>query len=80
MKVPRDLSGRDLIKVLCRHWGYTVGHQKGSHVILETTEPQPGHVTVPNHNPVRIGTLHSILREVAQQKGVGKEEVLESLY
>lgn len=24
MKIPRDLSGRDLIKTLCRKWGYRI--------------------------------------------------------
>jgi len=39
MKIPRDLSGGELIHVLCRKWGYKEIHQHGSHVILETAEP-----------------------------------------
>jgi predicted RNA binding protein YcfA (HicA-like mRNA interferase family) len=31
MKIPRDVSGDDLIKALARY-GYAVTHQKGSHV------------------------------------------------
>ena len=80
MKLPRDLSGQELIRALCRHWDYVVGHQKGSHVILETIKPRSGHITVPNHNPIRIGTLNGILREVAEQKGVSKQDVLETLF
>ena len=41
MKVPRDLSGSQLIKVLCRDWGYRQVHQEGSHVILQTETPAP---------------------------------------
>lgn len=33
MKVPRDLSGAQLVKVLCRDWDYHQVHQEGSHVI-----------------------------------------------
>jgi len=33
MKIPRDLSGNDLAKTLCRQWGYRVIHQEGSHII-----------------------------------------------
>jgi len=33
---------------------------------------------VPDHNPVRIGTLNSILRLVARHKGVDKQAVLTS--
>lgn len=36
MKIPRDLSGAQLVKVLCRDWGYRVMHQEGSHIILQT--------------------------------------------
>ena len=36
MKLPRDLAGRALVKVLCRDWAYRVVHQEGSHIILDT--------------------------------------------
>jgi predicted RNA binding protein YcfA (HicA-like mRNA interferase family) len=42
MKLPRDLSGEDLIKHLCKYWEYQRVHQVGSHVILQTE--QPGHI------------------------------------
>jgi len=47
MKIPRDLSGSDLIKVLCRSWGYKQVHQVGSHVILETKEPSQHRLASP---------------------------------
>jgi len=34
MKIPRDLSGRDLVQALCREWGYRITHQEGSHLVL----------------------------------------------
>jgi hypothetical protein len=30
MKIPRDLSGHDLVQALCRNWGYRIIHQEGS--------------------------------------------------
>jgi len=39
MKLPRDLAGRALVKILCRDWAYRVVHQEGSHIILDTEEP-----------------------------------------
>jgi predicted RNA binding protein YcfA (HicA-like mRNA interferase family) len=33
MKIPRDLSGTELIKLLCKHYGYGRVNQEGSHVI-----------------------------------------------
>jgi predicted RNA binding protein YcfA (HicA-like mRNA interferase family) len=79
MKVPRDLSGAQLVKVLCRDWGYRVVHQEGSHLILQTDVPTPQRLSVPNHNPVRVGTLNSIVRAVSAHKGVERQQLLEAL-
>ena len=79
MKVPRDLSGTQLIKVLCRDWGYRQVHQEGSHVILQTETPGHQRLSVPNHNPLRVGTLNSLVRAVATHKGVDRQTVLDSL-
>jgi predicted RNA binding protein YcfA (HicA-like mRNA interferase family) len=59
MKLPRDLAGRALAKVLCRDWGYRVVHQEGSHIILETHVPSHQRISIPDHNPIRIGTLNA---------------------
>ena len=79
MKIPRDLSGRDLIKALCRSWGYKQVHQVGSHVILETEEPSHHRLAVPDHSALRVGTLNGILRAVAEHKRVIREDVLKTL-
>ena len=79
MKLPRDLSGVQLIKVLCRDWGYRQVHQEGSHVILQTETPGHQRLSVPNHNPLRVGTLNSIVRALATHKGVDRQELLDSL-
>jgi len=79
MKVPRDLSGATLIKVLCRDWDYQLVNQEGSHVILETKAPGHQRLSVPNHSPLRVGTLNAILRAVARHKGVERHTLLDSL-
>lgn len=79
MRLPRDLKGSDLARVLCRDWGYRVVHQEGSHIILQTEIPSHQRIPVPDHNPIRLGTLSSILRLVAKHKGVQREDILRSL-
>ena len=74
MKIPRDLNGRSLVKVLCRDWGYQVVNQEGSHIILQTDSPAHQRIPVPDHNPLRIGTLNSILRLVAAHKGIEEKQ------
>ena len=79
MKTPRDLSGRAFVKTLCRHWDYVELNQEGSHIILQTETPSRQRIPVPDHNPLRLGTLNSLLRFVSRHKGVEKEDVLRSL-
>ena len=79
MKLPRDLSGEDLIKHLCKHWEYQRVHQVGSHVIDQTQQPSPHRIAVPAHAALRVGTLNSILAAVAAHKGVSKEEILKGI-
>ena len=79
MKIPRDLSGCDLIKALSRSWGYKQVHQVGSHVILETEEPSHHRLAVPDHRTLRVGTLNGILRAVAEHKRVIREDILKTL-
>ena len=79
MKVPRDLSGAQLVKVLCRDWNYRVVHQEGSHIILQTDLPAHQRLSVPNHNPLRVGTLNGIVRAVSAHKGVERQKLLAAL-
>ena len=79
MKLPPDVSGRDLVKALCRDWGYRQVHQVGSHIILQTDVPGSHRISIPDHSPLRIGTFNAILRAVAQAKQVGKDALLRSL-
>jgi predicted RNA binding protein YcfA (HicA-like mRNA interferase family) len=78
VKIPRDLSGREVVKTLCRHWAYRQIHQEGSHIILQTDIPSPHRISIPDHHPVRVGTLNGILRAVALHKGVDKQDILAS--
>jgi predicted RNA binding protein YcfA (HicA-like mRNA interferase family) len=79
MKLPRDLSGEDLIKHLCKRRGYVRVHQVGSHVILQTQQPTPHRIAVPAHSALRVGTLNAILSAVAAHKSVAKEEIFKDI-
>jgi len=79
MKLPRDLSGEDLVKHLCKHWEYQKIHQVGSHIILQTQHPVPHRIAVPEHTPLRIGTLNGILSSIAAHKNVPKEAILKDI-
>jgi predicted RNA binding protein YcfA (HicA-like mRNA interferase family) len=79
MKLPRDLSAAELIKALTRR-GYLMTRQKGSHIRLTTQQNGEHHVTLPKHDPLRVGTLSGILRDVADHFGVSREDLLGELF
>jgi predicted RNA binding protein YcfA (HicA-like mRNA interferase family) len=79
MKLPRDLSGSDLIKLLCKHYGYRRINQEGSHVLLQTEQPRHHRIAIPEHKTLRLGTLNSILNAIARVHGIEKAEILEKL-
>ncbi len=79
MKLPRDLSGAGLVKAL-EKLGYEVTRQTGSHIRLTTTENGEHHLTVPAHDPIKIGTLNAILKDVANHFELDREALLEQLF
>ncbi|HEX3451233.1 MAG TPA: type II toxin-antitoxin system HicA family toxin [Isosphaeraceae bacterium] len=79
MKLPRNLSGEDLAKALER-LGYQVTRQTGSHLRLTTDQNGEHHATIPRHDSLRIGTLSSILRDIAEHHGLSKDDLTDSLF
>lgn len=78
MKTPRDLSGPELAKAL-RKLGYVVTRQSGSHLRVTTQMGGEHHEVIPNHSPIKIGTLKSILRNVSVHHRMSIPKVLEML-
>jgi len=79
MKLPRNLSGAQLIKAL-EKLGYQATRQTGSHVRLTSLQSKEHHLTVPLHDPLRIGTLAAILADVAARHGLTREALITKLF
>ncbi len=59
----KTLSGKEVCMILAKY-GFVNVRQKGSHVIMQkTTEESTITVPVPMHKEIKIGTLHSIIRQ-----------------
>jgi predicted RNA binding protein YcfA (HicA-like mRNA interferase family) len=69
MKLPRGVSGERVVRALQR-MGYEVLRQKGSHVRVRNPGPPIHSITVPLHDPLKTGTIHGILSEVAQMRSI----------
>lgn len=57
-----------------------VTRQTGSHIRLTTEQEGEHHVTIPDHSPLRVGTLAAILAEVAAHFGLSREELRDQLF
>jgi len=79
MRLPRDLSGVDLARAL-RKVGYQIVRQSGSHIRMTRLAGEQHHVTIPAHDPLKIGTLAAILGDVASHLNLGRDDLLRRLF
>jgi predicted RNA binding protein YcfA (HicA-like mRNA interferase family) len=77
-KIPRNLSGKELIKVL-KKLDYKPTRQIGSHIRLTTENKGTHHITIPNHSPIKVGTLSNILKDIAFHFETTKEDILNQI-
>jgi len=81
VRLPRNLSGTELAGLLRRRYGYTIVRQTGSHLRLTSTfQDTQHHITIPRHNPLRVGTLNAILSDGSEYLGVDRQGLLEELF
>jgi predicted RNA binding protein YcfA (HicA-like mRNA interferase family) len=59
---------------------YVLSRQTGSHMRLTTLQNGEHHVTIPDHDDLRVGTLSSVLTQVANHLGLDKESLIERLF
>ena len=78
MKTPRDVSASELVSAL-RRLGYSVTRQRGSHIRVTTEREGQNHEVVPNHSPIKTGTLNGILKRIAAHHKLTIEQLLEIL-
>ena len=80
MKLPRDLSGGELAKLL-RRYEYEVTRQTGSHLRLSSKiRGIQHHVTIPAHKGLKLGTLIGILSEVSAYLEMPRSDVERELF
>jgi predicted RNA binding protein YcfA (HicA-like mRNA interferase family) len=79
MKIPREIKGLDFAKKL-GVYGYKITRQTGSHIRLTTQEEGEHHITIPAHKTLKIGTLNSIVKSVAEHLEISKKYILKDLF
>lgn len=79
MKIPRDISGKQLAGDL-KKYGYEITRISGSHMRLTTSRISEHHITIPVHKPLRVGTISSILKEIAEHFNISKDDLIKELW
>ena len=79
MKIPRDISGKDLSSKL-KFFEYKITRQSGSHMRLTTQQKGTHHITIPNHDSLRIGTRSAILTDVSEHFQIEKQKLVNMLF
>jgi hypothetical protein len=80
VRLPRDLSGRELAVLLDGHYGYKIARPSGSNLRLVTTGGGEHRVTVPAGGALRVGTLAAVLVEVATHQTFRRTALEERLF
>lgn len=80
MRMPRDISGSQLASLLLKY-GYEVTRQTGSHLRLTSHHMgQAHHITVPRHASLKVGTLSSILADVARYLEMDRDLFMHEIF
>lgn len=79
MKIPRNIRGYELVKALSV-LGYSVVRQTGSHIRIKTSLKGEHAETIPNDDPIKIGTLNKILSNIAEHFEISKEELIYKIF
>jgi predicted RNA binding protein YcfA (HicA-like mRNA interferase family) len=79
MKLPRDITGEVLAKAL-KQLGYETVRQTGSHIRLTTQSEGTHHITIPNHSPLKAGTLNAILKDICHHFKISRDDLLKQLF
>ena len=79
MKLPREISGKELAKIL-QKCGYEITQQTGSPIRLTTTVKGEHHIAIPAHKYLKIGTLSNILSDVAFHFKMDKGDLIKELF
>jgi len=79
-KIPRNITGRELIKLLSRY-DYRISRERGSHIRISSNFMGSDHnLTIPDHRPIKIGTLNNILKDISDYLKISKQALVEKLF
>jgi predicted RNA binding protein YcfA (HicA-like mRNA interferase family) len=80
VKIPRDVGGMELARLL-EKYGYRITRQTGSHIRLTSRiKGKEHHLTIPQHKPLKVGTLSGLINEIASYLEMDREEIVLDIF
>jgi predicted RNA binding protein YcfA (HicA-like mRNA interferase family) len=79
-KLPRDINGNKLCGIL-KKFDFKVTRQTGSHIRLTSSYTgKEYHITIPGHDPIKIGTLNKIVKNISEYLKISKDDLINELF
>jgi predicted RNA binding protein YcfA (HicA-like mRNA interferase family) len=79
-KIPRDISGRGMAKLI-KIYGYNIVKERGGHIrLLSNIKDSEHKITIPDHKQIKIGTLNNILNDIGGYLKMSKEQLVHELF
>jgi predicted RNA binding protein YcfA (HicA-like mRNA interferase family) len=79
-EAPEGHRRKDLADLLAKY-GYEISRQTGSHLRLRSAAGEGVHsLTIPDHKPLKVGTLSAVLSDVGKYLGMDKQELIRRLF
>ena len=76
-----DTERAPIIKKCFEKIGYEKTKQTGSHMKLtKKFDIGEHHITIPNHNSIKVGTLNSIIKDLSESLKLSKDEIYKILF
>jgi predicted RNA binding protein YcfA (HicA-like mRNA interferase family) len=66
---------------LLSRYGYEIVRETGSHIRLVSKYGRNEHrITIPDHQPIKVGTLNAILFDIAEYLQITKQDLVDKLF
>ena len=79
MKLPRNCSGLELANKLAES-GYEISRQTGSHIRLTTQQNSEQHITIPEHDHLKVGAFSAVMNDVAKHFLISRDDLIKRLF
>ena len=79
MKLPRNCSGLEQANKLAES-GFEISRQRDRHIRLTRQQNGEHHFTIPQHDPLKVGTFSAVLNDIAKHFFISRDDLIKRLF